>query len=171
MNCRRTRDLAGLCDGRVLPEQAVEHLATCPACRAFVAGMEATRKWMALKKHETPDAGFESRCAERIQLRLHEPIFETAAPSRGFFWNPGLLFRAAAAAVFVALVGFHVRSVHVAPLASSAIAPAPAPVIQPLQFVPMPRAPAPVMMLAQSNSGPGAVQYGPMPSRLVNWEH
>ncbi|MBP7830317.1 MAG: hypothetical protein KA248_10410 [Kiritimatiellae bacterium] len=148
----------------------MQHLTACAACKAFVADMENARKWMAFKGHEAPDAGFENRCAAKIQIRLREPIIQPAHESGVSFWNTGLLFRAAAAAALVVLVGFHVRSARVATLATSIPAPAPAPVIVPPQPLLAPRAPVPVMMLAQSNSGPGAVQYGPMPSRPVNWE-
>jgi hypothetical protein len=32
-------------------------------------------------------------------------------------------------------------------------------------------APAPVMMLAQSNNGPDEIQYGPLPSRTVRFDY
>ena len=174
MNCRRARNSLGLCDGRMLSDEVSQHLQSCSSCRDFVSGMSDIRRLLALKRYETPDAGFETRCAEKIRLRLQSPVFEQVEREIASFWNPVFIFRAAAAAILVLLVGFHVRSVRISPLASG-MAPREPTVAAEQRMAPAPATrfaqPAPVMMLAQSNSGPDQIQYGPGPSRTVSLEY
>ncbi|MBU1694326.1 MAG: hypothetical protein KKC51_10235 [Verrucomicrobia bacterium] len=181
MNCRRARNSLGLCDGKSLPDDMAQHLQSCSSCQEFIAGMSGVQRLLALKRHETPDAGFENRCAETIRLRLQSPGLENVEREIESFWSTGFIIRAAAAAVLVLLVGFHVRSVRLSTLASG-VAPrepsvaaerqrAPAPVNLLAQPAPVLVAPAPVMMLAQSNSRPGEIQYGPLPSQVVRFDY
>jgi len=143
--------------------------------------MSGIRGLVALKRHETPEAGFESRCAGKIRLGLTAPVAPESIRDEASVWNPAFFLRIAAAAALVLMVGLHVQSVRLTPLASAPgaaqpVAPAdqflaPARFALPSQPLPAVRSGAPVMMLAQSNNGPNGVQYGPLPSRVANWEY
>lgn len=173
MNCRQARNLIGWSDGRVWPEDARRHVQECAECRSFSESMSRVRDLIAVKRHETPDAGFENRCAEKIRLGLKSP---EATRSESPAWSPAFFLRIAAAAALVLMVGLHIQSVRLTPLASApgaahAIVPGDN-LFAPARFaLPAARPAAPVIMLAQSNNGPDAIQYGPLPSRVVNWEY
>jgi hypothetical protein len=182
MNCRRARNSLGLCEGKSLTDDVEQHLQSCSSCQEFLAGMSGVQRLLILKRYETPDAGFENRCAEKIRLRLLSPEPEHGSRVIESVWNAGFIIRAVAAAVLVLLVGFHVRSTRLSSLASGVVTPressvaaekhgAPAPMNLLAQPAPFVVAPAPVMMLAQSNNGPDEIQYGPLPSRTVRFDY
>ena len=184
MNCRSAHKILVFFDGKALSAAVAEHLQGCPACRDFLAGMSQVRALVALKRYETPDAGFEARSAEKIRLGL----LALPQPGRLNSWLGGLwvsipVFRTAAAAALVLLVAFHVHSVRVSSLPSRmAGGPEPlnpaagnriAPALDNLIAQPEPifLAPHPVMSQSHSNFSPGQIQYGPLPSRMVGFEY
>lgn len=176
MNCKAVRKRVVVGDSRNLPAVIAEHLQGCSACRAFLAGMSTVQALLALKRYETPDAGFENRSAENIRLSLQDVSPGELHGWGRVLWTPAFFLRAAAAALLVLLVGFHVRSVRLSSLSSGVAASPrePAAVVERM-MAPAPvnlfAQPAPVMMLAQSNNGPGEIQYGPLPSRTVRFDY
>lgn len=175
MNCARFRkDLIRFEDSE-LPPDFTRHLEGCSACRKHVGQVQALRKLISLKQYERPSVGFEERLVAAVHRRIEHP---EVGPEPGRVWEvltgwPLPAFRYALAAVFAVLVGVHLFSIPalspLPPIVAENRPPSPAPRVAPFPFAPAP-APAAVPIALASTGGPDRIEYGPLPSSLVDFE-
>lgn len=140
-----------------LPADCLAHARECADCRSFFEQGQALRGLLALKKHEKMpgDSLDQTRRAFRMAAA------EDADPATS---GVTLLLRYALAGAFVMLL---VMNFTVGPELPSLQPPAP-------QARTIAAAPAPAFSgpyLAHSNAEPAGIQYGPLPSRLVNFNY
>ena len=180
MNCRQSENMfLALEEGASLPE-VERHLASCPSCKARYESFQAVRRLISLKKYEMPDAGFESRCAAAIHLKLVEQEQgrpESAGWLERIFGAPRPAFRYAAAAVFGLFVLFQILPMTpLAPLTLDVPDESAAPPLEmrkPIVVLSASATDMPSSTLAStvSNRGPSRVEYGPGASVPVNFEY
>lgn len=183
MRCSRVRERLIEFEDRELIPELQSHLDQCPACRQHREQMDFVRRLIALKKYERPAPGVEARCLAGIRRRLEQPD-RTPEKAWGGVWEvltgaPLPAFRYAVATAFAVLVAVHVLSLPqlppVQPMLSEA---APAPLIAARSAAPSTNPPQPdaqgagaAVLYAASNRGPAHLEYGPLPSTLVNFEY
>jgi hypothetical protein len=117
------------------------------------------RQILCVKRHERPDPSWETRNAAAVLRRIRSREAErTAAAPAALRW-----LLAAAALVAVAVPGFLVlRSAQIGRATSSFLADRAAPRTDP---------DSPVLATRPPTNGVAPVQYGPAPSRLVDFEY
>ena len=165
MNCKETlKWIADARDYKALPDEVGKHIDSCDDCRQLLEDNRYIAQIVSLKRYERPVMGSEERIASAIQAGL-------AASGKNdlgrFMWNDMRYFlkpvcQIAAAAIFIVLIGsfFFKRSAtdHGANPQISDV---------PTRQMPYSQ---PDWMAAQTNPVPGHIQYGPGPSRMVEFE-
>jgi hypothetical protein len=147
-----------------------EHLGECEDCRREVEGQDFVRRIMSIKRNEMPTAESGARIAAGVLSEL-----EGASPAKlrrfpresaGRIWKP-LLQTAAAAALIIAGASFYFAGdkEQSEMIAESA----PAPTFDGLDL-PLTGSRAPEWMRQSTNVAPEEIQYGPLRSRLVDFE-
>ena len=140
-----------------LTPECLAHAQGCPACRAFFEQGRALRSLLALKKHEMIPGDSLDRTRRAFRVALAEP--DEAVDS-----GLALALRVGLAGAFMMLL---VINFSVGP-DLPAIQP-PEPQARSVAAAPARSFPGP--FLARSNAEPAGIQYGPLPSRLVNFNY
>lgn len=181
MNCSHAQRLMLEFEDRELPPDVRSHLDACAACRRQREQADFVRRLVALKRYERPSPGMEARCRAGIRRRLEHPEQEPGF-ARGGVWEtltawPVPAFRYALATTFALLVAVHLLSLPQLPALQATAPEVPgAPGASRLAALTNPapaagrNADAGILVLA-SNRGPARLDYGPMPSTLVNFEY
>lgn len=179
MNCTRARKLMLEFEDRARPAELDAHLEACEPCRQALASSEALRGLISLKKYEQPDAFSAARSAARIRSRIEElnarPVSGWRAAWEVLSGGQITALRYAAVAAVVLLITMNLvppEPLSPLPEPSAQTAPAPAaaqerPAVVLNAIHPAETAP----ILLASNTRPGRVEYGPLPSRLVEFEY
>ena len=165
-----------------LPADIAEHIAACAGCKTHWERTRSVRLLMALKRHEKPDAGFETRCLGAIRTRIAE--LDVAEQLQPVTWwerlvgSPVSSLRYGLATVLVLLIGLQVVSISEFPV----LQPAPQASIEqpaaPARFAAATNLPAdaglralPLLVASPSNVDAGGISYGPGSSMPVNYEY
>lgn len=181
MNCAHARKLMIEFEDREIPADLRSHLDACAACRRQREQADVVRRLVALKRYERPSPGAEARCRAGVRRRLEHPEQEPGFGLGGAWevlaaWRLPA-FRYALAAAFALLVAVHLLSLPELPAlrATAPEAPAAAPAARVAELTnPAPaagRSAEPGILVLASNRGPARLDYGPMPSTLVNFEY
>ncbi len=108
MNCR---DVQRMCLERArepLPDEVQRHVAACPSCLAARARADQLVGLLALKRHEQPGPGFDTRMVARVCAAVQEPQGWGARLWSVFESTPAPAWRYTLATFAVVLVGVNV---------------------------------------------------------------
>jgi hypothetical protein len=185
MNCSQIQRYCTEHAGEELSAACLEHLVACQHCRAAYERALTLCKLISLKRHETPDPGFDHRCLAAIERGLD--AYEEQPRAWGqriwglFDLVPAPALRYAMAAAIVALIALQVitvQKIHSIESPVNGMVETTIIVEQPLLAADTnPSAPAVAelrpagIILVASNFQPNGMQYGPGPSRLVGFEY
>ena len=187
MNCSKIRKKLIQFEDTGLPADIRRHVDQCADCARYVRQTQQLKQLLASQNDVAPSPGFETRLLSELRRRIRS-IEETPESAGNRFWDfifgtPVPAYRFALAAVLVLLVGVHVynRATSLPAQPDTAASPAA------ITVAAAPAVPAPVTNQAgtefaagqniigplriATNRGPGRVEYGPMPSTLVNFEY
>lgn len=180
MTCDEARERLSAAPAGLPPAGVAEHMRGCAGCAAHARRDETIRRLMALKRHEQPDAHFETRLLARVRD-------EIAGTVPGRRWLPGWLagragpvlrYAAAAAALAILAVRWLGPAAGTGPASGPAVADQPAPAAAPAlapfaKPVPPPMIPVEYasLPLTPTNLGAGGIQYGPGASVPVKFEY
>jgi len=145
------------------------HLGECADCRREAEGQDFVRRIMSIKRKELPTAESGARIAAGVLSELEgaSPAKLTRFPSEsaGRMWKP--LLQTAAAALIIAGLSFYFAGdkEQSEMIAESA----PAPAFDGLDL-PLIGSGAPEWMRQSTNVAPEEIQYGPLRSRVVDFE-
>ncbi|HPF99129.1 MAG TPA: hypothetical protein PLE77_03615 [Kiritimatiellia bacterium] len=167
-----------------LPPDIAQHLATCSACKIHFERARSVRLLMSLKRHERPDAGFETRCLGAVRQRIAELNVQNDTKPASIWERligaPVSSVRYALATVLVLLIGLQVVSISEFPVVQPSVSaesaqPQPAAADRFAAATNLPVTPGlhmmPMLVSAPSNLDSGGISYGPGPSTLVNYEY
>jgi anti-sigma factor RsiW len=163
-----------------MPAGLREHLEGCSECRTYQLRTDQLRKLLAMKSAELPDPGFEARSLAAIRQQIDQ--LDSRAPLLRLLdvlsEGPVPALRYGVAAAFAALLAAHMMTIsNISPM-QPMLTDIPEtrfisrPVHSQTAFAPIypsHHSPEPIFQIA-SNAGPRRVEYGPGPSRMVNFE-
>ncbi|HQQ05322.1 MAG TPA: hypothetical protein PLT67_10885 [Kiritimatiellia bacterium] len=144
-------------DAEQLTPECLAHAQECPDCLALFEQGLALRSLLALRKHERIP-GDSLDCACRAFRLAAAESFEPAASGLALVLRYGL----AGAFMMLLVINFSISP------ELPAMHP-PEPQVRSVAAAPSPSFPGP--FLAHSNAEPSGIQYGPLPSSLVNFNY
>ncbi len=186
MNCSNARKKLLEFEDTVLPADLQKHLDQCADCANHLHETQQLRSLLATQNQVAPSPGFEARLIAEVGRRIRaldeKPVTIWDRVWDFVFGTPVPSYQYALAAALVLLVGVHVYNLTsslpvdsagtpqpVIAAAKSAVQPAPATNVAGAQLASGQNVIGPLRIA--TNRGPGRVEYGPIPSTLVNYEY
>ena len=165
MKCSNVQQYCWEMAGSPLPPAMEEHVRQCPDCKSAFEKANSLRSLVSLKRFEQPDSAAEARCIAMVQSRID--AWEEKQQSGWKLWNvfsaqPAIALSYTMAALVIGFLGMNM-------LTKQKTAPLPMTASEDPSLE-APNVAASVFQVA-SNSHPGQIQYGPGPSRAVNYEY
>ena len=167
MKCSDVQQVVMESDLKKMPSEIEEHLSVCPECRKIHQNARALHTLLAFKNYEQPAPGAADRCVEGVKRLIQTQPAEAEPEPSGlwsFFQLPA--FSYAAAMVFLLLAAFFFFLKPTADQTASQTDQREQLATSATNLA----VDAPFQLPAGTNADPSQIQYGPHPSRLVDFK-
>lgn len=157
-------------DSDSYPKDVRRHIDNCDKCREDLENQLFSYRFLSIKRHATPPPGFARRSSTRIRRELYAGSTKDSLRFRlsDSKWYVRPLLQTAATAAVIVLAGSFFFDGGETGTYSALEGQAHAPPIE--LDLPLIGSTAPEWMAADTNIAPDEIQYGPLRSRLVDYQ-